>query len=137
MDINTARAWFAGILADAEMKGEIGSPLLIPSAHYPYLIAAGREYFKLIEAEDRRREAASRGGKASPSEVKKRAAKRGESKAREARQQPAADKLGISLRAYRARPAVQKRRERYVKMMQRKAELEAEAAALRAAHDEE
>ena len=135
MNITDARAWFAGILADAEMKGEIGSPLLIPSAHYPYLIAAGREYFRLIEAEDKRRAAASRGGKASPPEVKRQAAKRGESKARKAKQLQAAEKRGISLQTYRTRPAVQKRRERYLKLKQRQAELEAEAAALRAAHE--
>ena len=136
MNITDARAWFAGILADAEMKGEIGSPLLIPSAHYPYLIAAGREYFRLIEAEDKRRAAASRGGKASPPEVKRQAAKRGESKARKAKQLQAAEKRGISLQTYRTRPEVLRRRERYQQLKARQAEMEAEAAALRAAHEE-
>ncbi len=136
MNITDARAWFAGILADAEAKGEIGSPLLIPATHYLYLIAAGREYFRLIEAEDKRREAASRGGKASPPEVKRHAAKRGEAKARRAKQEQAAAKQGISLQTYRSRPAVLRRRERYLRLKQRQAELEAEAAALRAAHEE-
>ena len=149
MNITDARAWFAGILDKAEdtergmhQAAQIGypisqlSPITIPLERIELLIKVGREYFRLIEAEDRRREAASRGGKASPPEVKRQAAKRGESKARKAKQLQAAEKRGISLQTYRTRPEVLRRRERYQQLKARQAEMEAEAAALRAAHEE-